>query len=87
MMMTTAKVKESLHSLIDRIEDRELLAAYLKIIEMGQPASKDPIVGYTAKGKGISESGLVDEVKAASRRVKSGEYTAQEDLEKESANW
>jgi len=86
--MTTVKLKESLHDLIDRIEDKELLSAYLKIIEQGVSSSiDDPIVGYTTKGDPITKTGLVSRARAASARVKSGEYTTQEDLEKESENW
>ena len=85
--MTTVKLKESLHSLIDKIEDEELLNAYLKIIEKGLKDSSDPIVGYTTRGEAITKSKLVQRVRAASERVKSGNYTTQEDLEKESENW
>jgi len=85
--MAITSVKESLHDLIDRIEDEELLNAYLKIIEKGLPVSSDPIVGYTTKGEAITKSKLVQRVRAASERVKSGQYTSQEDLEKESENW
>ncbi|WP_211324115.1 hypothetical protein [Echinicola strongylocentroti] len=85
--MAITNVKESIHDLIDRIEDEELLNAYLKIIERGLHSSGDPIVGYTTKGEVLTKSKLVDRVRAASERVKSGQYTTQEDLEKESENW
>ena len=85
--MAITSVKESLHDLIDRIEDEELLNAYLKIIEKGLPVSSDPIVGYTTKGEAITKSKLVQRARAASERVKSGQYISQEDLEQESENW
>ncbi|MEQ8417796.1 MAG: hypothetical protein ACMVP2_26470 [Imperialibacter sp.] len=85
--MATATVRESLHHLIDSIEDEELLHAYLKIIEKALPVASDPIVGYTTKGEAITKSKLVQRAREASKRVKSGEYTSQEDLEKESENW
>lgn len=85
--MAIAKVKASLHDLIERIDDEELLNAYPKIIEKGLPGSSDPIVGYTTKGETITKSKLVQRVRAASQRVKSGEYTTQEDLEQASENW
>ena len=87
MSMTITDVKESLHDLIDRIEDQELLNAYLKIVEKGLPPSDDPIVGYTPQGDVITKSKLVQRVRAASDRVKSGHYTTQEDLERESESW
>ena len=85
--MAISTVKESLHDLIEKIEDEELLSAYLKIIEKALPISSDPIVGYTAEGEVITRSKLVQRVRAASNRVKSGLYTTQEDLERESENW
>lgn len=87
LRMSTVKLKESLHKLIDRIDDEELLNAYLKIIEKGLSSSIDPIAGYTTKGEPITKSTLVKRVKSASARVKSGTFTGQEDLEKESENW
>ncbi len=85
--MAAAKVRESLHHLIDSIEDEDLLHAYLKIIEKTLPTASDPIVGYTTKGEAITQSALVKRAREASNRVKSGDYVAQEDLEKESENW
>ena len=85
--MTTVKLKESLHRLIEEIDDEELLNAYLKIIERGLSSSENPIVGYTTKGDPITKSALVKRVRSASSRVKSGFFTSQEDLEKESENW
>ena len=87
LIMTITNVKKSLHGFIDRIEDEELLSAYLKIFEKGLPISNDPIVGYTTKGEAITKSKLVQRVRAASDRVRSGQYTTQEDLERESESW
>lgn len=85
--MAIASVKKSLHILIDQIEDEELLNAYLKIVENGLPLHNDPIVGYTPKGNPIGKSELIQQVKAASDRVKSGQYVSQEDLENTSESW
>lgn len=85
--MTITRIKESLHDLIDRIEDKELLTAYHKIIEKGLSTSNDLILGYNTNGEIISKSHLIQQVTAASQRVKSGQYTSQEELEKESENW
>ena len=83
MIMT---VKESLHSIIDRIEDEELLHAYLKILKK-TVSDQDPIVGYKPNGDEITQSSMIQEVRAASGRVKAGDYISQEDLEKASENW
>lgn len=86
--MTATQLKESLHGLINKIEDEELLNAYLKIIESGiGKDSETEIVGYTPKGEPIVKTELIEQVRAASERVKSGKYISQEDLEKASENW
>lgn len=80
-------VKESLHSIIDKIEDEELLHAYLKILEKAVSHSQDPIVGYKPNGDEILQSSMIQEVRAASGRVKAGDFISQEDLEKTAENW
>jgi len=83
--MTATKVKESIHSLIDKIEDRDLLNAYLKIIEEG--VSENPIVGYSTDGEPITKNKLVQRVRSGSDRVKSGDFISQGTLEQDSENW
>ena len=86
--MTTVRLKKSLHELIDAINDKELLNAYLRIMENGISQNKKVgIIGYDSKGQPITNEDLIEQVTAASERVKSGEYISQEDLEKESENW
>lgn len=86
--MTATQVKQSLHDLINKIEDEELLNAFLKIIESGMAKNKEAeIVGYTANDEPITQAELIKTARSASERVKSGNYISQEDLEKASENW
>jgi predicted AAA+ superfamily ATPase len=85
--MTAIQIKESLHDLINKIEDEELLNAYLKIIESGVKIEESEVVGYTPTGESITKAEMVETVRMASERVKSGKYISQEDLEKASDNW
>ena len=86
--MTAIEIKESLHNLINKIEDEELLDAYLKIIESGIKKRKETeTIGHTTRGEPITQDILAEKVNAASERVKSGKYVGQEDLEKASENW
>ncbi|MBN2639672.1 MAG: hypothetical protein JXR65_11380 [Bacteroidales bacterium] len=48
-----------------------------------QPA----VVGYNIDGSTITKENLGERVKAASRRVKSGDFITQEEVEKEIENW
>lgn len=84
--METYQLKKTIHDLIDRIDDGELLNAYLKIIQQGVN-SQDVIIGYTTKGEPITPETLKQEIRAASERVKGGSFISQEDLENDSENW
>ena len=85
--MTAIQIKQSLHDLINKIEDEELLNAYLKIIASGVKIKETEIIGYTTKGEPITQVEMLETVRAASERVKSGKYISQEDLEIASENW
>lgn len=54
---------------------------------MSKEYKKPVIVGYNVDGTPITQQGLKSRVKAASKRVKSGDYIAQEEVEKEVENW
>lgn len=84
--MGTQLLRKTIHELIDQINDDDLLNAYLKIIEQGVKKESE-IIGYTTQGEPITPEILKKRVRAASQRVKSGNYISQEELEKESENW
>jgi len=67
--------------------DKGTPSAFYKVItEMGKAVEeeheKEDAVGYTPDGKPLKEADVRARVKAASRRVKEGDYTTQEDMEK-----
>ena len=47
----------------------------------------DPVVGFGIEGDPITRKQLVKRIEEAEKRIDSGEYTTQEDLEKESEGW
>ncbi|TKB98850.1 hypothetical protein [Pedobacter cryophilus] len=47
----------------------------------------NPILGYNVKGELITRSQLVKQIEEAEARMDGGEFTSQEDLEKQSENW
>ncbi|MCF8227119.1 MAG: hypothetical protein K9J30_14675 [Bacteroidales bacterium] len=81
--MNTAALKKELHSYIDKADDRFLKMVYA----MSKEYEKDTVVGYRTDGTPITPQDLKERVKAASKRVKSGQYITQEELEKEVENW
>lgn len=86
--MNAAEIKESIHHLIDQVQDEELLKAYLNVIEKGiEGFDQTNNVGYTIHGHPLSMEEVIAQVAAASLRVKSGSFISQEDLEKTSDNW
>ena len=81
-VMGTAELKKVLHSYIDQADDTFLKMVYA----MSKEYKKSEIAGYTIDGSPITKKDLKNRVKAASKRVKGGHYTTQEEVEKEISN-
>lgn len=82
--MEAQTIKVDLHRMIDNISDVSFLNALREIIKKGE---QEPIVAYSVKGEPITKSQYIQDIKAAQERVKAGQYTSVEDLEKESEQW
>lgn len=65
----------------------EIFVNFVKNNVMSKEYKKPVIVGYNVDGTPITQKGLKSRVKAASKRVKSGDYISQEEVEKEVENW
>lgn len=48
---------------------------------------EEMIVGYTADGKPLTNQQYNERLLVAEKQIGSGDYTTQEDLEKETENW
>lgn len=81
--MSTTEIRKEIHDYIDHADDRFLKLVYA----MSKEYENTLIVGYTAKGEPITKIDLQERVKAASERVKSGDFISNEELEKEVENW
>lgn len=64
--------------------DERLLKVVKAVIESYQ---ENDIVAYTIDGKPLTRIAYKEELQEAKAEIKSGEYTSQEDLEKESNGW
>jgi gas vesicle protein len=81
--MSGAELRKELHNYIDHADD-----TFLKMVHaMSKEYKKSEIAGYNIDGSPITQKDLSDRVKAASKRVKDGLYTTQEEVEKEMRNW
>jgi len=69
--MKVQTIKQTIHQLIDKIEDEDLLQAFLKIIESG--TSKSLISNYSIAGEHLTKEMVVKRSREASKRVKSGD--------------
>jgi hypothetical protein len=47
----------------------------------------NPVVGYQINGDPITRKQLIKRIEEAEKRIDNGEFTTQEDLEKESERW
>ena len=82
-VMSTTELKKELHYYIDYADE-----TFLKMVHaMSKEYKKPVIVGYNVDGTPITQQGVINRVKAASKRVKSGDYISQEEVEKEVENW
>ncbi len=85
--MAAQTLKKLLHQLIDKINDEDLLKAYLRVIKSSVDEVNEDAIGYTTKGKILTKQGLKEKVKSASKRVKQGDYISHNDVVKESKTW
>ena len=77
--MGVLELREKLHSLINHADERFLKMVYA----MSKEYKSSDIVGYNPNGSPITQQELRNRVKAASKRVKSGDFLTQEEVEKE----
>lgn len=81
--MGVQKLREELHNYINHADER-----FLKMVHaMSKEYQGSTVVGYNVDGSPITNESLVQRAKAASQRVKSGDYISQEEVEKEVENW
>lgn len=81
--MTASVLRKEVQQYISHADDR-----FLKMVHaMSKEYEKTLVVGYTAQGEPITKADLKKRVKAASKRVKSGDFIPHEELEKEVENW
>lgn len=66
-----------------RVQDAEIINQIKQILSK----MNDPIVGYSTNGTPFTKKQFIKRIDAAEKRIVRGEFTTQEDLEKESANW
>ncbi len=81
--MGVQKLREELHDYINHADERFLKMVYAMSKEYIEPV----IVGYNVDGSPITKETLIKKAKAASKRVKSGDFITQEEIDREVENW
>ena len=79
--MHTQTVKESLHHMIDQIEDRELLLHYQQLLKV--ELNKRPSSDFFEK----DEAAMVDRAKAALESIEAGKSRSIEAFKKDVEAW
>lgn len=83
IIMGVPELRSELHNFINHADER-----FLKMMHaMSKEYNKPVIVGYNTDGSPITQKDLRNRVKSASKRVKSGNFLTQEEVEKEVENW
>ncbi len=81
--MTAIVLRKEVQQYLDHADERFLRMVYA----MSKEYESNLVVGYTAKGEALTKTKIKERVKAASIRVKSGDFIAHEELEKEVQEW
>lgn len=81
--MGVHKLREELHDYINHADERFLKMVYA----MSKIYQNPSVIGYNVDGSAITKENMIKRAKAASKRVKSGDYISQEEVEKEIENW
>jgi hypothetical protein len=81
--MGVPELRTELHNFINLADERFLKMVYA----MSKEYKSTIVVGYNPNGSPITQQELRNRVKAASKRVKSGDFLTQEEVEKEIENW
>lgn len=81
--MGVHKIRKELHEYINHADERFLKMVYAMSKEYQRPT----VVGYNVDGSPITKENLIKRARAASKRVKSGDFIAHEEVEKKIDNW
>lgn len=81
--MGVQKLREELHDFINHADETFLKMVYA----MSKEYKKSDVIGFEVDGSPLTKDRLVKRAKAASKRVKSGDFITQEEVEKEIENW
>jgi hypothetical protein len=80
--MGVAELKQELHNYIDHADERFLKMVYA----MSREYKASAVIGYNVNGTTITPKELAQRATTASKRVKSGGFITQEEIEKEIEN-
>jgi hypothetical protein len=83
-MITAMNLQETKLAVMQKIMSVSKTSLLEKIDRL---LEEEMVVGYTAEGEPLTKELYNLRLKKAEEQLKSGQYTTQEDLEKESENW
>lgn len=66
-----------------KIDDEEVISEMKALVQ----SKYGDTVGHELDGRPINKAELISQIEAAEKRIDSGKYISQRDLERESANW
>jgi len=81
--MTSTALRKEVQQYVDHADERFLRMVYA----MSKEYETTLVVGFTTLGEPLTKAEIKERVKAASERVKSGDFIAHEELAKEVQEW
>jgi hypothetical protein len=81
--MRASVLRKEVQQCVDHADERFLRMVYA----MSNEYENSLVVGQSTNGEPLTKAEIKERVKAASKRVKSGDYIAHEELENEVKKW
>jgi hypothetical protein len=84
--MSVTEIRKEVHKYVDEIDEKALQGIFAFMKSYTQK-NEETTVGYTASGEALTREKVIQRARAASKRVKSGQFTTHEDVMKQSESW
>lgn len=81
-VMRTIEIRQELHQIIDKINDKRLLGAVHTLL-----TSSSKIVTHSSKGEPLTKGAMDEMLEASEAAISEGRVTDQQDLKNEMKNW
>jgi len=84
--MSLTEIRKEVHKYVDEIDEKALQGIFAFMKSYTENNEDEP-VGYTASGEVLTREKIIQRARAASKRVKEGQFTTHEEVKKQIESW